>query len=1073
VAPRTRPAATNAAATGTTPVAAESEALPQAVRIALCAAPDEREAQIAAMVAIDRLNRRLAREVRLVVADDDAAGGADVALLFAWNEVDHAFEAALARAAHAKTATVLRRSTPALVDLGDREGVRRLLEGRERLDALLAGGAAAVRVVAVGDEPGAAVERELTRALAVLGVGPSAVDLRPRLDHGFLPRERLLRLMPDAPGHVVALEAPFGSGKSVLAAQWADALEADGCRVVWAAPDDARTPVIARLALALGIAPDTPAALVAERLWDVDPTVAIVEDVRPDADLADLLDDPRGYLLLAGRARLEDEAVAQLEGAGRLTRLGADELAFTPDEATELTGDASRARALHATTRGWALPLHVAALTGSPPEPDALLAGLRASLPAPAWSELSFLAALPYLPLAAARPETDALVESGFVQALGNAYRLHGWHAELLRTRHLDDVAEAVRRHGHRLPLALRGEAYAAVDDRRGIADTLAAAVEAELWHTDAHRMVAWAQAIAVGDGGPRVAWALGAAQRLLGHHEDAIAHLERALAEASLTPDERLGIARELFVPYAVTDPDLGRALIDRAEAWLAEADAEVAARYLANAALLHALAGAFDEAVAFARRALKRYPPESVYRVATEVNLALFEWNLTGDLAGRVHAQTESLDRVAAAYPVQALGQARDLGLLHLWLGDPERARPYLTRAAAGEDAYPAAAIAARAALAFLAGDRPQLEALRRRARLFADLEVADICAMFAIRLALSADDLDTARQAWEESPHRAFAASAHALTLAREEQTDAALALLATHDTADRIVRLHVAAARYRVRGEADDLNEFMDATTAGVQLLPAFVPADELPADLTYATAYPPRSLLEAGRHDAIAARAQELPPLRVELLGDYRVLLLGEPVSLTRRQQEILALLLLGASREQLAEEMWPHADVAKQRNNLNVQLALLRKVVEPWGFAVYLSEGGLTRVRSDHAELVAALEAADAPAVLGRYREPFAPTIDLPRVDEERARLREAVVETLVAASDETRSSEAYLRRVLELEPLHEEALQLLLRGLLRRGRRREARERYQRFEARLREELDLEPLPETAALLG
>jgi DNA-binding SARP family transcriptional activator/tetratricopeptide (TPR) repeat protein len=1072
VAPRKRQQTTRAAASDATAVGTR-EALPQAVRVSLGVAPDAREMRVAAATVIERMNRRLAREVRLLVVDTDAADAADVALLFAWNEADRAFEKALARAPLAKTTIVLRRSTPALVDLGDREAVLRRLAARERIDALLAGLRGHARVLAVGDDPGTAIERELTRALAALGLGSSAIDTRPRLDHGFLRRERLLRLMPDAPGHVVALEAPYGSGKSVLAAQWADALEADGCRVVWAAPDDADLPVIARLASALGIAPDTPGAIVAERLWDVETTVAVVEDVRPDADLGDLLDDPRGYLLLAGRARLEHEAVARLEASGRLTRLGADLLAFTAEEAARLTGDDRRARDLHDTTRGWALPLHVAALTGAPPEPQALLAGLRASLPAPAWSELCFLAALPYLPLAAAKPETDALVEGGFVQALGNAYRLHAWYAELLRARHLDEVAEAVRTQGHRVPLALRGEAFAAVDDRRGIADSLAAAVEAELWHTDAHRMVAWGQTIAFSERDPRVAWALGAAQRLLGQHEDAIANLERALAEPSLSPDERLGIARELFVPYALTDPERGRALIVRAEAWLPDADAEVGARYLANAALLHALTGAFDVAVDFARRALERYPPDSVYRVAAEVNLALFEWNLTGDLVARVRAQTASLERVAATYPVQALGQARDVGLLHLWLGDPDRARPYLTRASAGEDAYPGAAIAARAALAFLANDRPQLEMLRRRARLFADLEVADLCAMFAIRLALGADDLDGAEHAWEESPRRAFAASAHAVTLARGGRADEALALLAEHDDADRLVRLHLASARYRVRRDAADLNAFLEATTAGPRLLPAFVPADELPADLGLTAAYPLRALLEAGRHDAVAARAQELPPLRLELLGGFRVLLLGAPVTLTRRQQEVLTLLLLGASREQLAEEMWPHADAAKQRNNLNVQLALLRKVVEPWGFTVYLNEGGLTRVRSDHAELAAALEAADAPAVLERYREPFAAGIDLPLVDEERARLREAVVETLVAASDETRASEAYLRRVLELEPLHEEALRLLLRGLLRRGRRREAHDRYQRFAARLRDELGLEPLPETAALLG
>jgi len=51
-------------------------------------------------------------------------------------------------------------------------------------------------------------------------------------------------------------------------------------------------------------------------------------------------------------------------------------------------------------------------------------------------------------------------------------------------------------------------------------------------------------------------------------------------------------------------------------------------------------------------------------------------------------------------------------------------------------------------------------------------------------------------------------------------------------------------------------------------------------------------------------------------------------------------------------------------------------------------------------------------------------------------------------------------------------EPLHEEALQRLLERLVRRGRRREAIERYRRFEARLHAERGLGPTPETRAVL-
>ena len=57
--------------------------------------------------------------------------------------------------------------------------------------------------------------------------------VRPRLGEQFLNRPRLLERLPEEPGHVVWLRAPYGYGKSILAAQWAQQLEALGWRVLW------------------------------------------------------------------------------------------------------------------------------------------------------------------------------------------------------------------------------------------------------------------------------------------------------------------------------------------------------------------------------------------------------------------------------------------------------------------------------------------------------------------------------------------------------------------------------------------------------------------------------------------------------------------------------------------------------------------------------------------------------------------------------------------------------------------------------------------------------------------------
>ena len=59
------------------------------------------------------------------------------------------------------------------------------------------------------------------------------LGLRPKNSTLYVKRERLLKRLPQEAGYVVHLEAPYGYGKSVLAMQWAEELEADGWRVIW------------------------------------------------------------------------------------------------------------------------------------------------------------------------------------------------------------------------------------------------------------------------------------------------------------------------------------------------------------------------------------------------------------------------------------------------------------------------------------------------------------------------------------------------------------------------------------------------------------------------------------------------------------------------------------------------------------------------------------------------------------------------------------------------------------------------------------------------------------------------
>src|SRR5690606_3817815 len=88
--------------------------------------------------------------------------------------------------------------------------------------------------------------------------------------------------------------------------------------------------------------------------------------------------------------------------------------------------------------------------------------------------------------------------------------------------------------------------------------------------------------------------------------------------------------------------------------------------------------------------------------------------------------------------------------------------------------------------------------------------------------------------------------------------------------------------------------------------------------------------------------------------------------MGEAVQLTDRHRQILALLGSGCTRNSLGERLWPGMEPGRQRNNLNVQLNSLRKVLEPWGVSTFIHQDGLARFHSDLAELRAALGARDA-----------------------------------------------------------------------------------------------------------
>lgn len=901
-------------------------------------------------------------------------------------------------------------------------------------------------------------------------------SFRPQADSRYLTRPRLLGQLPDEPGFVVWLEAPYGYGKSVLASQWAKRLEEDGWRTTWLAAGgrDPRS----QLATELGLPAGSPWSVTLDLLWS-QRTLLVLEDLESlddHEDLAPLLRDVRGLLLLASRGPVRASEMPRLLTSGRLSHLEAHALGFTDTEAAELFGDAATAKRLWSRANGWPLPLHFASLTGGLPEGQALLAGMRSSLTAEAWDEALVLATVPQLPADAAIPATRDLAGKGFVQLGESGYRLHALVAESIVAAHTEAANAALRRAAERLPKVLLGEALERLGDHQALLRLLEEP-RAQVYRQAPETFLRWDALVDDPPSALRHVTA-GAAHKVLGHHQEAVARLRAALELGGLAPNDEILALKELSWSLALLDNDQALAVLERGEALLDKVEPELAGRFLSDASFVDAVAGRYDDAAVKLERSLARLPSDSAFRSATQINLALNRWDAHGDYDGRVAAQTRTLEAVWRMYPSDAPGQCRDLAMLHAWAGERATARSYLEQARRGERANPIVGLEARAALAAMDGDQSAFSPLLESARTWGSDYTVDVITMYAIDTLPADAPLATATQVYQALSTSGLAVASYAKRLAQAGERDEALRLLATAASTytPRAYQIYLAAARYTITRLAADLEAFLALTTAGARLLPGLIPLEELPHDRPeLSLAYPLEQVMASSWKDAMTLRLGELPDLELRLLGGFELRHMGRSLDLTDRQKQLVVLFLLGLSREEVAEAIWPEVDQTRQRNNMGVQFSLLRRVVEPWGTTTFVFEDGLRRVASDHTKLLAAIQAGDAAGVLATYREPFAAGQNLDAIDEHRAWLREQVVAVLSAAADgaEAGVAESYLAKVIELDPFDEEALRALLRQLVGRGRLREAQRHYAAFAERIREELGMEPEEETRRVLG
>ncbi len=446
----------------------------------------------------------------------------------------------------------------------------------------------------------------------------------------------------------------------------------------------------------------------------------------------------------------------------------------------------------------------------------------------------------------------------------------------------------------------------------------------------------------------------------------------------------------------------------------------------------------------------------------------LHLTRFELSGDHYAYLAALRSVLERQPGLGPRAATTLHHNLGIHLLAVGEVADAREHLLRAAATADRNAGLVIAM--ALAYLGGDLGRFPQLLAESRLWEYDMLTERVAALWLRALRARGEAALGAEVARGLPEGPFvllekAWQAHAAgdaALAAERLERALPAWEAQGAIVNRDFRQHRAAMSYIVLGGEERLDALLDLSPQRERLLPRLlVPLSALPRHRPELSVhYPLEEVLASGWEEAIRLRRDEVPPLRLELLGGFSVRVLGEELRLGRRHRELLTLIALKVPRARWVEELWPEVSPKRSENNLRVQLHLLRRELALRGDQRYLPGDELVDAEMDFEHLATALAAQDAEAVHRLYTGELAPDIDLPAVVEERAEIARRVVEVLrrSAAAAEPEVAHRYLKRGLEVDPFSEDLLRDLLEVLLRAGRRgaaeRAAREFADRLEA-------------------
>lgn len=247
-------------------------------------------------------------------------------------------------------------------------------------------------------------------------------------------------------------------------------------------------------------------------------------------------------------------------------------------------------------------------------------------------------------------------------------------------------------------------------------------------------------------------------------------------------------------------------------------------------------------------------------------------------------------------------------------------------------------------------------------------------------------------------------------------------------------------------------------------------------------------------------------AHSVQKLEIFLFGQPRVLFAGSPVALIRKQTRALLYLLASqtepVSREKLGFLFWADQPEMNARRHLTRQLTHLRRLLpDP---RALVTQADQVLVNAEYAWCDSAVfntlcqaqaseqRVEELRKAVSLYQQPFLDGFTLPKnrefeewVNEQRQRFERAYLDALAwlmefeirSLNEPQKASDAYHRlinyaqRYLEIDGLDEKVHRRLIEAYAATGNRRAALRQFEACSAALKNELGLEPLPETIAV--